>query len=101
MKMNTTCPNCQKYKFPLWIKAFAMWPFTARCRNCAVTVILEIPRWQNVLFQIFGQIAFWGVLLSGLSAGNGNIIAAGLAGATIAVTIAIIPAIFAELEVKR
>lgn len=78
-----------------------MWPFTARCRNCNSKVILKIPRWQNVLFQILGQIAFWSILLWGLTAGDGNIIAAGLAGATVAIMIAIIPGIFAELVVNQ
>ena len=78
-----------------------MWPFTARCRNCAATVILKIPRWQNVLFQILGQIAFWGILLSGLLVGGSNVIVAALAGAIIAIMIAIIPGIFAELDVNR
>jgi hypothetical protein len=101
MKTKRNCPNCHDYKFPLWIKVFAMWPFTARCRNCSSKVILKIPRWQNVLFQILGQIAFWSILLSGLLVSGSNVIVAALAGAIIAIMIAIIPGIFAELDVNR
>jgi len=56
----------------MWIKVFAMWPFMARCKNCGCKVRLKIPRWQNILFQILGQLAFWSILLAGLTAGGGN-----------------------------
>lgn len=85
----------------MWIKIFAMWPFTARCRNCSTKVRLRIPRWQNVIFQILAQVAFWGILLVGITAGNDDLVVAAIAAALIAVVIAIIPGIFAGLEVSH
>jgi hypothetical protein len=78
-----------------------MWPFVARCRNCGSKVRLKIPRWQNVLFQILGQAAFWSILLTGIIVRNGNFIVAAIAGALIAIVIAIIPGIFAGLEESK
>ena len=78
-----------------------MWPFTARCRNCSTRVRLRIPRWQNVIFQILAQVAFWGILLAGITGGNVDLIVAAIAAALIAVAIAIIPGIFASLEVSH
>lgn len=82
----------------MWVKVFAMWPFVARCRNCGRKARLKIPRWQNVLFQILGQMAFWGFLVTGIVVGEGNLVLAAIAGAFIAIMIAMIPGIFAGLE---
>lgn len=101
MHMKRNCPKCQNYAFPLWVKVYAMWPFTARCRNCGAKVRLKIPRWQNVLVQILAQFAFWSVFILGIVAGNGDMIVAALAGAFIALLIASIPGLFAALELSR
>ncbi|MDH3786962.1 MAG: hypothetical protein OES53_00220 [Xanthomonadales bacterium] len=101
MQTKSNCPNCHNYTFPMWIKVFAMWPFMARCKNCGCKVRLKIPRWQNILFQILGQLAFWSILLAGLTAGGGNILVAASAGAVIALLIAIAPGIFAGLEATQ
>ena len=76
-----------------------MWPFSVQCRNCRTRVRLKIPRWQNIFVQILGQIAFWAVLLTSISAGMWGAIVGGVIGAVIAILIAFIPGLFAELEV--
>jgi hypothetical protein len=78
-----------------------MWPFVARCKNCGSKVRLKIPRWKNVVFQILGQVAFWGILLMGIVSSTHNLIVAAISGAFIAIIISIIPGIFAELEVSQ
>ena len=97
--MNSNCPKCKRSSFPLWMKVFAIWPFNVQCRNCRTKVRLKIPRWQNILVQIIGQIVFWVVLLTGISAGMWGAIVGGMIGAIIAILIALIPGLFAELEV--
>ena len=81
------------------MKIFAVWPFSVHCRNCGAKVRLKIPRWQNILVQILGQMVFWSVLLTGISAGMWGAIVGGMIGAVFAIMIAFIPGFFAELEV--
>jgi len=64
-----------------------------------VKLRLNIPRWQNILAQLLGQFVFWAMLLTGLRAGLFSSIAGGINGAVIAMLIALIPGLFAELEV--
>jgi hypothetical protein len=97
--MNSKCPSCKQTGFPVWIKAFAVWPLSIRCRKCNVKLRLNIPRWQNILVQILGQFVFWAMLLTGLRLGLLSAIAGGIIGAFIAMLIALAPGLFAELEV--
>lgn len=62
-------------------------------------VRLKIPRWQNIVVQLIGQLVFWSSLLIGISAGLQQAIIGGVFGAIIALVIALIPGIFAELQV--
>ena len=77
----------------------AMWPFRVRCKNCGARVRLKIPRWQNIMVQILGQIVFWVSLLYGINLGLHGVIIGGITGAVFALLIALIPGYGAELEV--
>ena len=76
-----------------------IWPAAARCRNCGARVRLAIPRWQNIMYQLLAQLAFWALLLLGLMDGWPGVLIGGLAGAIIALAIAMIPGFYAGLEV--
>lgn len=99
MKMIINCPQCKRQSFPKWVKAFAMWPFRIRCKYCGTGVRLKIPHWQNLLVQILGQVVFWGAFLVGLSMGIRSAIAGVIIGGFAAILIAMIPGVFADLEV--
>ena len=96
--MNNDCPNCKRYSFPNWKKALAFWPFQLRCGNCNASVRAKIPKWQNILVQIVGQIVFWTALLLGIRNGSQGALVGGTVGAALAVLIATIPVWGAELE---
>ncbi len=97
--MINNCPNCNNFNFPLWSKLIAVWPFRVRCKNCGVRVRLKIPRWQNITVQILGQFVFWAFLLFGIMLGLHGAVIGGIAGAILAMLIAVIPGFHAELEV--
>lgn len=91
------CPKCQAPGISQWA-FFAYWPFSARCNNCGVRVRAKIPGWQNLLVQLLGQVAFWGALLLGISAGVGGLVVGFLGGVVLAVLIAMVPGFFSRLE---
>jgi hypothetical protein len=62
-----------------------------------VRVRANSPVWQNVLVLLLGQIAFWTALLLGISSGAGAL-AGFLAGAALAVALAMVPGFFSKLE---
>ena len=53
------------------------------------------------MVQLLGQIAFWSILLSAISAGTANVFAAAMTGAFTAMVIAILPGLYAELEASQ
>ena len=92
------CPKCQTPGISPWA-FFAAWPFSARCKNCGVRLRVKIPHWQNILAQIFSQVAFWAALLFGITAGFGGIVIGALVGVVLGVLIIMVPCFFAKLEV--
>jgi len=99
--MKNECPNCNNFSFPLWMKVFAVWPFSVRCRNCKAAVRLKISRWQNVLVQILAQFVFWAALLFGINLGLRSAILGGILGAVGAIFVALIPGLYSRLEAKK
>ena len=96
--MRNECPNCNAFSFPAWKKALAFWPFSLRCRNCNARLRVKIPRWQNILVQIIGQVVFWTALLFGIRHGTQGMLVGGMLGAVSAILIAMIPGYSADLE---
>lgn len=96
--MHNDCQNCKGCRFPAWKKSLAFWPFKLRCSNCNAAVRAKIPRWQNILVQIVGQVIFWAAVLIGIRNGVPGALVGGAIGAMIAMLIAMIPGWGAELE---
>jgi hypothetical protein len=77
----------------------AVWPFKLSCKNCNVRVRLKIPRWQNIAVQVIAQFVFWAALIIGIESGLQSSIVGGFSGAVLAIQIALIPGLYAYLEV--
>jgi len=64
-------------------------------------VRVRISCWQNVLVQLLAQCVFWGALLFGINLGLRSAIVGAILGAAAAISIALIPGFYSELEVKK
>lgn len=98
MALTEVCPKCGARGVSSLAKAFAVWPFSARCKNCGEKLRVRMPYWQNVLIQLLSQAVFWTVLIVGIMSGAGVVIGFAL-GAVLALLIAVVPGRFAKLEV--
>lgn len=93
------CPKCEKEGVSPWAPFFASWPFYARCKSCGARLRVRIPHWQNILAQIFSQLAFWALLLYGaVQGGFLGIVVGGIIGIIVGLVIALIPGFFSKLE---
>ena len=92
------CPNCKDPAISQWA-FFAYWPFSAQCKNCRVRVRAKNSFWNNLLFQVLGQAAFWGGVLFSITSGLGSIIYGIATGTILALVVVMVSGFFSNLEV--